>query len=198
MNPIKLKILTIHRLKLPYPNMSSFTQTPYNQYSQVCRYGVNCRHRNTCNYAHSAGQIRPIMCRYFSECKSQNCRFIHPDETNEEYFNRSLLLKSNSGKQKKQKLEETIEKQRTQLNTMIKEYKILVDQLKEEEEKANKSQKLAKRLRGLVKNQNNKNQRLLEKKKELQKEKEAYKGGKRYFTRYQRKKYMESFEAPYC
>lgn len=45
-------------------------------------------YRDKCPYVHDYAKLNVHKCKWGSRCSIRNCRFIHPYENNEEYYNR--------------------------------------------------------------------------------------------------------------
>jgi hypothetical protein len=92
--------------KQPYnyvkPERSGFDQDKY-KYTKACNnvinkingsYGV-CTNPN-CTYAHSFNELKVTPCMYALRCTKRStpfCSFIHPNETVEQYYNRTKKVK---------------------------------------------------------------------------------------------------------
>ena len=63
--------------------------------TKLCKYGKNCQ-RTICNFAHSLEELKPAECIFGTACnfqksKTKICGFIHPNETIDQFIERTGL-----------------------------------------------------------------------------------------------------------
>lgn len=64
------------------------------KYKKICRYGLQCKFKTTCNRAHTKDEYEPINCMFRNGCYNLDCKYYHPSrETIEEYIEKCRIFK---------------------------------------------------------------------------------------------------------
>ena len=58
--------------------------------TRMCNFGVNCKKRGVCSFAHTLEEFHPVECRFQASCKNRStCTFKHGNESKEEFLART-------------------------------------------------------------------------------------------------------------
>ena len=47
--------------------------------TQMCKHGVKCKRKDSCNFAHSKSELQIVECKFGRKCKKLKCTYNHKD-----------------------------------------------------------------------------------------------------------------------